>query len=121
MAHRLARGPVVIGNAYRDALQAQNARYEDSTALPIGDTGRQEYRDYFGIGDCVPALKREDRVTPKSHLISGKAEQAPADVVTPAEAFVLSGAQLAVLALAGDYNAKDEIVRRWIKRAGVAA
>lgn len=107
----------MIGNAYRDALQAQNARYEDATGLPIGDTGRQEYRDYFGIGDCVPALKREDRVTPKSHLIASKAESEPGDVVTMGEAFGMTGAQLAILADSGDYNAAAEIVRRRIKRA----
>lgn len=104
---------------YRVARQAQDARYENATGLPVGDTARQEYRDYFGVGDCAGAPV-ERRVTLRDWLKDHAGEHAP-DCVTPGEAFRLTGAQLAVLASAGDWVAKDEIVRRWIKRAGVAA
>lgn len=110
----------MINNDYRAARQAQDARYEDTTKLPIGDTDRQEYRDYFGIGDHA-GRPVERRITPRDWMVNGAAEREPQDVVTPDVAFRLGNAALAVLAHAGDYNAAAEIVRRAIKRAGVAA
>jgi hypothetical protein len=38
-------------NNYRTERQGQDARYEESTGLDVTETWRQEYRDYFGIGD----------------------------------------------------------------------
>lgn len=105
---------------YALARDAQNRRYESVTGLSVADAGRQEYRDYFGVGDYA-GKPVESRVNYRDWLISHRVEREPVDCVTAEQAFTLSGAQLAVLALAGDYVAKDEIVRRWIKRAGVAA
>lgn len=105
---------------YRVARQAQDARYENFTGLSVTETGRQEYRDYFGIGDCAGTAV-EQRVTPRAAMVDGAAEREPQQCVTVDEAFHCTGAQLALLALAGDYVAKDEIVRRWIKRTGVTA
>lgn len=110
----------MIGNDYRTARQAQDARYETLTGLPIGEENRQEWRDYFGQGDHA-GRPVETRVTPKEYLRQSASESQPVDVVTDAEAFKLSGATLAVLAADGDYNAAAEIVRRFIKRHGVAA
>lgn len=101
---------------YRAARDAQRARYEDATGLPFGEVGRQEYRDYFGIGDCA-GTPVETLITYKSWLVDGAAERPPVDVITPAQAFLLTGADLASLAAAGDYEAAAEIVRRKIRKA----
>lgn len=106
--------------AYRTERQAQDARYETLTGLPIGETERQEFRDYFGVGDHA-GRPAETRVTPKLWMQQQAGEREPVDVITDRQAFTLNGVQLAVLAAAGDYNAAAEIVRRAIKRAGVAA
>lgn len=105
---------------YATARQAQDARYEDATGLPIGNTAAQEYRDYFGVGDHA-GHPVETRVTFARWLSDHRKESAPSDLLTPDEAFRMSRAQLAVFAAQGDYVAADEIVRRVIKRAGVAA
>lgn len=40
---------------YRVACDAQTRRYEAVTGLSILDMHRQEYRDYFGVGDYAGA------------------------------------------------------------------
>lgn len=102
---------------YRVARQAQDARYEDVTGLPIGEEDRQEWRDYFGQGDYA-GKPVETRVTPKAWMVNGAAEQeANNGCVTDRQAFYMSGADLAALAGQGDYVAAGEITRRAVKRA----
>lgn len=103
-----------LNNDYRVARQAQDAAYEDATGLPIGDTNRQEYRDYFGIGDAA-GVAVETRVTPQRWLVEHRGEARP-DWTTPREALQMTGDQLALLAESGDCGAADEIVRRAINR-----
>lgn len=105
---------------YRAARQMQNARYENETGLPIGDTHRQEYRDWFGTGEHS-ATTTEPRVTYKTWLQQHRAEQPPADLTTKGEAWRMTTKQLAILAQAGDWVAADEIVRRAIKNARINA
>lgn len=100
---------------YRVAVDAQNRRYEAVTGLPVGETGRQEYRDYFGVGDSAGQV--ETRVNLNQWMVDGKAESEPTNVITTDQAFYMSGADLASLAADGDWVAEGEIVRRATKRA----
>ena len=59
---------------YRAERSAQDARYEGHTGLPVGETHRQEYRDYFGTGDYA-GHPQENRLTYKDHLRGQKAQQ----------------------------------------------
>lgn len=104
----------MLANEYRTARQAQDAKYEDATGLPVGDTGRQEYRDFFGVGDHA-GRPIERRVTPHDWLTEHAAEQPPA-TITEDQAFYMTGRDLAELAAAGDFVAANEIVRRAIQR-----
>lgn len=109
---------------YQDARQAQDARYEDVTGLSVLDTDRQEYRDYFGVGDHA-GHPVESRILFQQWLVDHKTEQAAEGVVSEETAFELSGAQLAELAADGDWVAAGEIVRRavgrWRKATGKVA
>lgn len=101
---------------YRVARQAQDKRYEDAIGLSVGDTDRQEYRDYFGegffAGDPV-----ERRLNYKDWLRDHKHEQPGQGCISEGQAKLLTGRDLAELAGQGDYVAGNEIVRRAVKRA----
>lgn len=105
----------MIGNDYRTAKQAQDARYENATGLPVGEKDRQEYRDYFGVGDYA-GTPVETRVTPQRWLKDTAREQEPTNCITERQAFELSGSALAELAGQGDYVAAGEITRRAVRR-----
>lgn len=102
---------------YRAAKSAQDGRYESLTGLPVGDTNRQEYRDYFGVGDYA-GTPTETRINYKQWLRDGAGQSEDSNgCITDRQAFYMSGAALAELAGQGDYVAAGEIVRRVVKRA----
>lgn len=113
---------------YRYARDAQDRRFEAANgSVSITDTSSQEYRDYFGVGDCR-GTGVETRLTYKSWLIANKAEVAPVTVgsfndssLTRADVFTMSGAELAELAACGSQVAAGEITRRAINKAAKVA
>ena len=110
---------------YRLLRHAQDDRYENATGLPVGETWRQEYRDYFGVGDCGTAPV-ERRWTFRRFLTEGRRGPVPdypdtdtvGVAITAESARALWASDLAALAAAGDTTAAAELVRRQARRAG---
>lgn len=111
-------------NAYRTAKQAQDARYEDVTGLSVLDVDRQEYLDYFGIGDHA-GRPVEPRLIYSAWMRMQILEREPESAVSMEQAFYLSGRDLAELASGTDWAtgevARAEIIRRAANRAKRAA
>lgn len=93
---------------YRLARQAQDARYEALTGLPVDDVWRQEYRDYFGRGDCAGEAV-EVRVLYRDWLVGSTAELAP-DEADDWE--TMPEHHLRAWVRAGSGEARGELLRR---------